>query len=295
MTMTKGTEVNTLERNSTANQAGASLQTTAEHFRMLVENMKDYAIIILDPNGRIASWNPGSEAIMGYRSGEIIGQHFSRFYSSEDVQSGRPEMELKVATAEGRSEDEGWRIKKDGSRFWANEVITVLRDQGGTLVGFGKVMRDLTERKRAEEKATLQAREIIEISTPVIQVWDGVLMAPLVGTLDSERTQQLMERLLDRIVATNSSVALLDVTGVPTIDTRTAQHLAETTTSVRLLGAQAVLTGVRPAIAQTLAHLGVDLGEITTRSSLAAGLRVALNLLNLQVVSGNGNGRKDGQ
>ena len=293
--MTKGTEVNTLERNSAANQAGASLQTTAEHFRMLVENMKDYAIIILDPNGRIASWNPGSEAIMGYRSGEIIGQHFSRFYSSEDVQSGRPEMELKVATAEGRSEDEGWRIKKDGSRFWANEVITVLRDQGGTLVGFGKVMRDLTERKRAEEKATLQAREIIEISTPVIQVWDGVLMAPLVGTLDSERTQQLMERLLERIVATNSSVALLDVTGVPTIDTRTAQHLAETTTSVRLLGAQAVLTGVRPAIAQTLAHLGVDLGEITTRSSLAAGLRVALNLLNLQVVSGNGNGRKDVQ
>ncbi len=293
--MSKGTEANTLERNSTANQAGTSLQTTAEHFRLLVENMKDYAIIILDPNGRIASWNPGSEVIMGYRSGEIIGQHFSRFYSSEDVQSGRPEMELKVATAEGRSEDEGWRIKKDGSRFWANEVITVLRDQGGTLVGFGKVMRDLTERKRAEEKATLQAREIIEISTPVIQVWDGVLMAPLVGTLDSERTQQLMERLLDRIVATNSSVALLDVTGVPTIDTRTAQHLAETTTSVRLLGAQAVLTGVRPAIAQTLAHLGVDLGEITTRSSLAAGLRVALNLLNLQVVSVNGSGRKDVQ
>ena len=225
---------------------------------------------------------------MGYRSGEIIGQHFSRFYTSEDVQSGRPEMELKVAAAEGRSEDEGWRIKKDGSRFWANEVITVLRDQNGSVHGFGKVMRDLTERKRAEEKATLQAREIIEISTPVIQVWDGVLMAPLVGTLDSERTQQLMERLLERIVATNSSVALLDVTGVPTIDTRTAQHLAETTTSVRLLGAQAVLTGVRPAIAQTLAHLGVDLGDITTRSSLAAGLRVALSLLNLQVVSSNG-------
>ena len=293
--MTKGTEANTLERNSAANQAGASLKTTAEHFRMLVENMKDYAIIILDPNGRIASWNPGSEIIMGYRSGEIIGQHFSRFYSNEDVQSGRPEMELKVASEKGRSEDEGWRMKKDGSRFWANEVITVLRDQNGAVHGFGKVMRDLTERKRAEEKATLQAREIIEISTPVIQVWDVVLMAPLVGTLDSERTQQLMERLLERIVATNSAVALLDVTGVPTIDTRTAQHLAETTTSVRLLGAQAVLTGVRPAIAQTLAHLGVDLGEITTRSSLAAGLRVALNLLNLQVVNANGSGRKEMQ
>src|SRR5437899_10568647 len=156
-------------------------------------------------------------------------------------------------------------------------------------------MRDLTEHKRTEEKATLQAREILEISTPVIQIWDGVLMAPLVGTLNSERTQQLMERLLERIVETDSAVALLDVTGVPTIDTRTAQHLAETTTAVRLLGAQAVLTGVRPAIAQTLAHLGVDLGDIATRSSLSAGLRVALNLLNLQVVSGNGSGRTDAQ
>lgn len=293
--MTKIIEGTTLEGSSASNRAGASLQTTAEHFRMLVENMKDYAIIILDTNGRVASWNPGSETILGYRSDEIIGQHFSRFYSNEDTKSGKPEMELKVATAEGRSEDEGWRMKKDGSRFWANEVITVLRDQGGTLCGFGKVMRDLTERKRAEEKATLQAREIIEVSTPVIQIWDGILLAPLIGTLDSERTQQLMERLLERIVETNSGVALLDITGVPTIDTRTAQHLAETTTSVRLLGAQAVLTGVRPAIAQTLAHLGVDLGEITTRSSLAAGLRVALNLLNLQVVSGNGSGRKDVQ
>ncbi len=244
--------------------------------------------IILDPGGRVASWNPGSAAILGYRPEEIIGQHFSRFFPSEEVQRGKPEMELKVATAEGRSEDEGWRIRKDGARFWANEVITVLRDQDGSVHGFGKVMRDLTERKRAEERATLQAREIVEISTPVIQIWDGVLMAPLIGTLDSERTQKLMERLLERIVETNSAVALLDVTGVPTIDTRTAQHLAETTTSVRLLGAQAVLTGVRPAIAQTLAHLGVDLGDITTRSTLAAGLRVALNLLNLQVVSGNG-------
>jgi rsbT co-antagonist protein RsbR len=287
--MAKSTDVNTLERTSEGKRVGLALQTTAEHFRMLVENMKDYAIIILDRDGRIASWNIGAQNTMGYRSEEIIGQHFSCFYPREDVQSGKPDMELKTATAEGRSEDEGWRMRKDGSRFWANEVITALREQDGTLCGFGKVMRDLTERKRAEEKATQQAREIIEISTPVIQIWDGVLMAPLLGTFDSERTQQLMERLLERIVETNSGVALLDVTGVPTIDTRTAQHLAETITSVRLLGAQAVLTGVRPAIAQTLAHLGVDLGDITTRSSLAAGLRVGLNLLNLQVVSGNGN------
>src|SRR3979409_273300 len=181
LTMTKRIEGKPLERISADNRGGAALQTTAEHFRMLVENMKDYGIIILDTDGRVASWNPGSEIILGYRSSEIIGQHFSRFFPTEEVQRGKPEMELKVATVEGRSEDEGWRIKKDGARFWSNEGITALRDQSGALCGFGKVMRDLTERKRAEEKATLQAREILEISTPVIQIWDGVLMAPLIG------------------------------------------------------------------------------------------------------------------
>ncbi len=286
--MSRTMEVSPPELGKVVARVDPALQPTAEHFRMLVENMKDYAIIILDTNGLVASWNPGSELILGYRGDEIIGQHFSRFSSSEDIQRGRPKAELELATTKGRSEDEGWRIKKDGGRFWANEVITPLLDQSGTLYGFGKVMRDLTERKRAEEKATLQAREILEISTPVLQIWDGVLMVPLIGTLDSERTQKLMERLLERIVETNSTVALLDVTGVPTIDTRTSQNLAETTSAVRLLGAQAVLTGVRPAIAQTLAQLGVDLGDITTRSSLAAGLRVALNLQNMQVVTANG-------
>src|SRR5713226_2689198 len=105
--MSRSTEGSTLDRSSAVNGIGPGLQTTAEHFRMLVQNMKDYAIIILDTDGRVASWNPGSETILGYRSSEIIGQHFSRFYSSEDVQRGRPEMELKAATAEGRSEDEG--------------------------------------------------------------------------------------------------------------------------------------------------------------------------------------------
>lgn len=120
-----------------------------------------------------------------------------------------------------------------------------------------------------------------------MQVWQGVVVAPLIGTLDSQRTQLFMERLLDRITETNSPVALVDIMGVPAIDTQTAQHLAETISAVRLLGAQVVLTGVRPAIAQTLVHLGIDLSGITTRSSLAAGLQVALNILNLQIVRKN--------
>ena len=176
-------------------------------------------------------------------------------------------------------------MRKDGKQFWANVIISALRDKDGTLRGFAKVTRDLTESKQAEEQIRQQDKEIMELSTPVMQVWQGVVVAPLIGSLDSNRTQQFMERLLGRIVETNSPVALVDIMGVPTIDTQTAQHLIETISAVRLLGAQVVLTGVRPAIAQTLVHLGIDLSGIMTRSSLAAGLQVALDVLNLKVVS----------
>ncbi|HEX3344206.1 MAG TPA: PAS domain S-box protein, partial [Polyangiaceae bacterium] len=121
-------------------------------FRLLVEGVRDYAIFMLDPGGFVATWNVGAERIKGYRAEDIIGQHFSRFYPAEDVRAGKCEYELAVADREGRFEDEGWRLRKDGSRFWANVVITALRDPGGKLVGFAKVTRDLTERRRAEEE-----------------------------------------------------------------------------------------------------------------------------------------------
>jgi rsbT co-antagonist protein RsbR len=160
-----------------------------------------------------------------------------------------------------------------------------LRSTSGEIRGFGKITRDLSERRAAEEKIRKQNQEILEMAAvPVVQVWDGVVLVPLIGTLDSQRTQQLMERVLNRVTETNSPVALIDITGVPSVDTQTAQHLIETTAAVRLLGAEVILTGVRPAIAQTLVHLGIDLSNVTTRSSLGAGLRMALEMLKLRVV-----------
>lgn len=123
-----------------------------ERFRLLVEGVKEYAIITLDPTGHVVSWNAGAEAIKGYSAAEIIGRHFSCFYPEEDRASGKPEKELKLLAAQGRLEDEGWRVRKDGSRFWANVVLTALRDDEGKLKGFSKVTRDLTARKRAEEE-----------------------------------------------------------------------------------------------------------------------------------------------
>jgi PAS domain S-box-containing protein len=143
--------------------AGATLMKTesgqqlAEHeqvnrFRLLVESVKDYAIFILDPDGRVLTWNAGAERIKGYATSEIVGKHFSIFYSTDEVAAGKCERELAIARRDGRFEEEGWRLRKDGSRFWASVTITALRNQEHTLIGFAKVTRDLTERKAAEEE-----------------------------------------------------------------------------------------------------------------------------------------------
>ena len=146
----------------------------AEQLRLLVHGATDYAIFLLDPQGHIASWNPGAERIKGYRADEIIGQHFSRFYPQEAIDRGWPDHELKVAKAEGRFEDEGWRVRKDGTQFWANVVITALHDDAGSFVGFSKITRDLTERKNSEENARhlveeAAARRVAEENARLIQ------------------------------------------------------------------------------------------------------------------------------
>jgi PAS domain S-box-containing protein len=123
-----------------------------DDYRLLVDTVQDYAIFMLDPQGRVATWNAGAEKLKGYKASEIIGRHFSTFYPAEDCRAHKPENELAIAEREGRVEDEGWRIRKDGTRFWANVVITALRNPDGTLVGFAKITRDLTERKATEEE-----------------------------------------------------------------------------------------------------------------------------------------------
>jgi PAS domain S-box-containing protein len=128
-----------------------ALRDSEERFRLLVENVRDHAIFMLAPDGTIVSWNAGAERLKGYRADEAVGQHVSRFYTAEDVRAGKPRQALETAEAQGRFEEEGWRVRRDGSRFWADVIITALRDDAGNLRGFGKVARDLTERKRTED------------------------------------------------------------------------------------------------------------------------------------------------
>ena len=144
-------------------------------FRLLAKSVTEYAIFLLDPEGRVTTWNAGAERIKGYRADEIVGRHFSAFYPAEDLAAGKPEKVLAVAAVEGRVEDEGWRVRKDGSRFWASVVVTALYDGSGRVRGFGKVTRDESERRAAEE--ALRA-----------------------AVVELQRTDALRQRLLARLV-----------------------------------------------------------------------------------------------
>lgn len=142
--------------------AEVGLRGNEQRFRLFVEAVQDYALFLLDAEGRVSTWNKGAQRIKGYEAQEIIGKHFSIFYPQEDVLAGKPQYELEIAARDGRFEDEGWRVRKDGSKFWGNVIITALRDENGVLYGFGKVTRDFTERMLAQEEQRDAHRKLEE-------------------------------------------------------------------------------------------------------------------------------------
>lgn len=276
-------------------------------------NLATNAIIIRNTKDEIIFWNKGSEKLYGWSNKEVLGKETHSFLQTSFP---KPLNEIESEFHKtGNWEGEVIHTKKDGSKITVETRWSLQRNDNGEPLAFLQINNDVTIRKQIQEKLnenykqleqsnlslqkeiaegkereriiTRQTQEILELSTPILRVWDDIVAAPLIGTLDSERTQHFMERLLNSIVETNSQIALIDITGVPTIDTQTAQHLLETISAAKLLGAKIILTGVRPAIAQTLVHLGVDLSEIDTQSSLSSGLQVAFNYLNLKLTKNN--------
>src|SRR5207244_8710004 len=155
-------------------------------FRLLVDSVIDYAIFMLDTEGRVVTWNAGAERIKGYRADEIRGRHFSCFYPEEALRTGTPAHQLRAAAAKGRFEDEGWRLRKDGSRFWANVVITAVRDGAGRLRGFSKVTRDLTEPRRAQEALEEKTRALEAAQEALVRRERLAILGQLAGGLSHE-------------------------------------------------------------------------------------------------------------
>jgi PAS domain S-box-containing protein len=189
-----------------------------ERFRLLVDSVKDYAIFMLDPDGHVATWNAGAQRIKGYTADEIIGRHFSAFYPEVDIRAGKTEHELASAQRDGRFEDEGWRIRKDGTRFWANVVITALRDRSGLLIGYAKVTRDLSDRHKLEQERIqhAHAQEAVRLRDEFLSLASHELKTPLTVL------QLQLEALCDRIdTADRGTHAKLERS------TRAGQRLAE--------------------------------------------------------------------
>jgi PAS domain S-box-containing protein len=203
-------------------QAEEALRASEERFRLLVQGVKDYAIFMLDPTGHVTTWNDGAQRIKGYTAEEIIDKHFSIFYPSEDIEAGKPERELEIAKSTGVYEEEGWRLRKDGSRFWASVVITALRNDRGELAGFAKVTRDLTERRAARERELEAARAAAE-KEGARQIAEVVrkqaeTMQKLTAAMSAAHTPQAIARVIvdegiPAIGAAAGAVGLLNESG----------------------------------------------------------------------------------
>ena len=216
--------------------------------------------------GQSATWTPVRDLLSGMSRSRSL-QGFRPSETASFVFSLKP-------TLFARLRDE---LGKDAAGFFEE-----VRRAGDALDRLGLYTTEVHQKSR-EEVIARQQQDMLELSTPVVKLWDQILALPMIGTLDSARTQVVMETLLQRIVETGAEVAIIDITGVPTVDTLTAQHLLKTVTAARLMGADCIISGIRPQIAQTIVHLGVDLGDVVTKATLADAFATALQRRGLTV------------
>ena len=280
-------------RDLTARRAAEEeLRRSDERFKLLVQSVRDYAIFMLDPSGHVATWNEGAQRIKGYTEDEIIGKHFSIFYPPEDVASGKLERELDIATRTGQYSEEGWRVRKDGTRFWASVVITALREANGTLAGFAKVTRDLTERRAAQEleirnkealaanraKSEFLAAMSHELRTPLNAIggYTQLLQMQIPGPLTADQIEHL-----NRIQRSQQHLLgiINDILNFSRVEAGQVSYDIETFRVVDVV--EGVIPMVEPQLQQRelTFHRSRDGGDLAVRADRSKVEQILINLL----------------
>ncbi len=251
----------------------------------IIESADD-AIISKTLEGVIASWNKGAERIFGYTAEEVVGQPITMLIPKER-QREEPSVLARLRAGERIEHYETVRVRKDGTHIDISLTVSPIRGPEGSVIGASKIARDISHRKRAEEERERLRREVIEaqqallveLSTPLIPVKEGVVVMPLIGSVNAARAAQMLETLLRGVSASGARVAILDVTGVQSVDTYVGEMLVRAARSARLLGAEVVITGIRAVVAQVLVGLGVSLEDVVMRRNLQDGIRCAEELI----------------
>lgn len=261
-------------------------QQAEARFQGLWEAAPD-ATLMVDTDGRIQLVNSQTERLLGYTREELIGQTVEKLVPQRFQGHHMGYRQSYFAQPQSRPMGAGLELfaaTRQGKEIPVEISLSPLQNTAGEQLVLCTI-RDITERKQAMELIAQQSHSLLELSTPVINLLDGILLLPLIGVVDTLRAQQIMENLLQAIVANESRVALLDITGVPIIDTQVAQHLMKTVAAARMLGAEVILTGIRPESAQILVTLGIDMRTIRTLGSLQAGIREGFRLIGKQIGS----------
>lgn len=236
-------------------------------------------VVVIDSEGIIELFNPAAERSFGYGTDEVVGRNVSMLMPAPYREAHDRYIENYLTTGQAKIIGIGREVvglRKDGTEFPMELTVSDLAIGEKRL--FVGTVRDISERIQAQKIIEAQCRSIMDLSTPVINLWDGIVMMPLIGVIDTARAKQITEYLLESIADNGATVALLDITGVPVMDTSVAQHLLKTVIAARMLGSEVILTGISPEAAQTLVKLGIDLSQVKTLGTLSAGLAQAFGM-----------------